>query len=521
MYDLAFDVLIVGSGLSGLVAACRLVELGVRRVAVASQGAGATPVIAALNASIQPNKWGDTPQQHMLDTLTIGTFVNDEALVKSMCDDAHRCVNLVESWGVEFARVDGDYYRRHASGSTYPRSLCQTSEIIGVQMYRVLREWLEERGVTLISRATCTDLLCDEGGVTGARLLIDGAPQVISAPIVIAAWGGAGSLLPNSTYPLDVDGRGISILARAGVELRDLEFIEFEPMVSLSPEGAKGEPCPTAMLGEGAYLLNSKGERFMLKFRPQGEAGSPKTLMNRAIWEQVSLGNGSPNGGAFVDLRHIPLEVLKGYPWFYNRLINAGHDPKKELLEVGPAPHSHSGGAVVDSGYATRVEGLYAVGEASGGVHGACRLAGNAATQALVSGILAAEAIAAKGVRKAESPYVSAELKLNPDARKAGHEWLQALLGRELGSMRTEAGLTSALADVEEKLESAEAEQDDLFTQKLEAARLILVSALARKESRGGHVRKDYPEVDEAFKGSVYVEQDDTGAVEYTFRRLS
>ncbi|HPQ02715.1 MAG TPA: FAD-binding protein, partial [Bacillota bacterium] len=85
MYDLAFDVLIVGSGLSGLVAACRLVELGVRRVAVASQGAGATPVIAALNASIQPNKWGDTPQQHMLDTLTIGTFVNDEALVKSMC----------------------------------------------------------------------------------------------------------------------------------------------------------------------------------------------------------------------------------------------------------------------------------------------------------------------------------------------------------------------------------------------------------------------------------------------------
>jgi aspartate oxidase len=519
MYDLAVDVLVVGSGLSGLVAACRLVELGVKGVAVAASAAGATPVIAALNASIQPNRWGDTPDQHRLDTLAIGCFVNDEVLVKRMCDAAHRCVKLIEGWGVGFAKVDGDYHRRHASGSTYPRSLCRTSEIVGVQICRELRKWLGENGVELISGATCTDVLRDDHGVTGARLLVNGVPRVISAPIVIAAWGGAGSLLPNSTYPWDVDGRGISMLARAGVELRDLEFVEFEPMVTLAPAGAKGEPCPTAMLGEGAYLLNSKGERFMLKLRPEGEAGSPKTLINRAIWEQLASGSGSPNGGAFVDLRHIPLETLRSYPWFYNRLVEAGHDPKTELLEVGPAPHSHSGGAVVDSGYATRVDGLYAVGEASGGVHGACRLAGNAATQALVSGILAAETIAARDTRKAEAPCVTRELTLNPDARKAGHDLLQALLGAKLGSIRTGTGLTSSLARVEEMLGSAEAEQDDLLIQEIEAARLLIVSALARKESRGNHVRGDYPAVDEAFRGSVCVEQDNSGVVQYTFRQ--
>ena len=519
MHDLAFDVLVVGSGLSGLVAACRLVELGVKGVAVAASAAGATPVIAALNASIQPNRWGDTPDQHRLDTLAIGCSVNDAALVKRMCDDAHRCVRLIEGWGVEFARVDGDYHRRHASGSTYPRSLCRTSEIVGVQIYRELRKWLEDHGVELVSNATCTDVLCDDNGVTGARLLVDGVPRVVVAPVVIAAWGGAGSLLPNSTYPWDVDGRGISMLARAGVELRDLEFVEFEPMVTLSPAGAKGEPCPTAMLGEGAYLLNSKGERFMLKLRPEGEAGSPKTLINRAIWEQLAAGNSSPNGGAFVDLRHIPLKILEGYPWFYNRLIKAGHDPKTELLEVGPAPHSHSGGAVVDSGYAARVDGLYAVGEASGGVHGACRLAGNAATQALVSGILAAEAIGARSLRKAEAPRVTRELRLDPDARKSGHGLLQDTLGASLGSVRTETRLKSGLERIEEMLEGGQADQDDLFRQEIEAARLIIVSALARKESRGSHVRGDYPATDGAYRGSVYVEQSRSGEVQCTFRQ--
>ena len=223
-------------------------------MAVAASAAGATPVIAALNASILPNRWGDTPDQHRLDTLAIGCSVNDEALVKRMCDDAHRCVRLIEGWGVEFARVDGDYHRRHASGSTYPRSLCRTSEIVGVQIYRELRKWLEDHGVELISNATCTDVLCDDNGVTGARLLVDGVPRVVSAPVVIAAWGGAGSLLPNS-YPWDVDGEASPCWLVPASNCAIDSWVRADGHAFAA--GAR-RTMPTAMLGEGAYLLNSR-----------------------------------------------------------------------------------------------------------------------------------------------------------------------------------------------------------------------------------------------------------------------
>lgn len=137
------------------------------------------------------------------------------------------------------------------------------------------------------------------------------------------------------------------------------------------------------MLGEGAYLLNAKGERFLLQKRPQGEAGAPKSLINRMIWQQVKMGVGSPKGGCWVDMRHLPVQVLQGYPWFYNRIKAAGIDPQHELLEVAPMAHSFSGGVRVDRQYRSSLAGLYAVGEAAGGVHGACRCAGNAASQAV------------------------------------------------------------------------------------------------------------------------------------------
>lgn len=518
MCDLKFDALVIGSGLSGLVSACRLVEHGMKRVVLAGYSTGATPEIAVLNASIEPNKWGDTPCQHKLDTLTIGSFVNDEVLVTEMCNNAHRCVEFLEGWGIEFAKIDGCYHRRHASGSTYPRSLCHTSEILGAQVYRELRKWLKKRGAEIIENSICLDVLYDDNGVVGAGFLINDVLRVISAPTVIAAWGGVGSLLPNSTYPRDVDGRGISMLARAGVELRDLEFVEFEPMVMLAPRKMKGEPCPTAMLGEGGYLLNSKGERFMLKARPEGEAGSPKTQISHAISQQIAAGNGSPNGGAFVDLRHIPSEILKAYPWFYNKLIRNGCDPKIELLEVGPAPHSHSGGAVVDSGYATRLDGLYAVGEAAGGIHGACRLAGNAATQALVSGVLAAETIAARAGRTVKAADSLHELNFSPDIREKGHNLLQSLLSKGFGFMKTGIGLTEGLDRIDQMLKNTETKKDHLLSQEIETAHLLFTSALARRESRGNHMRSDYPTINEAFTGSVYVEQDNTGAVSCSFR---
>ena len=281
---------------------------------------------------------------------------------------------------------------------------------------------------------------------------------------------------------------------QAGAKLVDIEFIEFEPMVMMSPPGAVGEPCPTAMLGEGGYLLNSDGERFLLEVRPQGEAGAPKSLINHEIWKQVAKGKGNPHGGIWVDLRHIDINILKAYPWFYNRLIHSGCDPKKELLEVGPMPHSFSGGIRIDSNYESDVKGLYAIGEACGGIHGACRCAGNAASQATLSGLLCAEGIMKTGEFDREISESPVKYNRDDSVREKYLAELQKIAGHSLGVYRNGADLEKTISLTNDIMNSPELSRDDLTSQTSLAINLIAKAALNRKESRGTHNRTDYPD---------------------------
>lgn len=485
------ETLILGKGLAGLVAAARLKKLGGKNIVIVGRGHGGSTEIAALNAAMPASPHEDSPERHAADMVAAGYGLSDQSLLPPMCAVLPEAVHFLEEIGVKFAQENGFYKLRQTSGCSCPRSLCDTNGLVGKQILASLMAYLKDFATFVDGQAV--HLLAENGAIAGAVVL---TPQnrllSVYSPFVLAAWGGAGDLFPNSTYTQDVDGSGLAVAYDSGLALLDLEFVEYEPMVTLFPLEAFGEPCPTAMLGEGAHLLNTDGERFLLKKRPQGEAGAAKTLINKAIGEELAAGKGTDKGGVYADLRHLSLETLRAYPWFYTRLLKAGRDVKKELLDVGPVAHSHSGGIEVNARCETAISGLYAVGEASGGYHGACRMGGNAAPQTLGTGFIAAGEIAGKTPPAVSGTAGMPEIAISPAVRQGVRSSVHAILNDGMGLVRTREGLTLAL----EKLAAlrAEAASDVLAASRVTGAELLCTAALAREETRGTHNRGDFPE---------------------------
>lgn len=500
------EVIIVGAGLAALATAVRLYELGKKDIAIYAASFGGTPYIAAINFVLENNPHGDTPTQYAQDMLKAGYDINNKELVEEMCSSTVRGYELLKRWNVEFAKNDdGSLKLRHASGSTYPRSLCKTTELIGYEIVKKLMAGLEDKNVQIHLGSECVKVIVEENKVCGITVKEStGEIYNVYSPVVVAAWGGVGNLFGASTYPQDIKGNTIAIAKEAGAKLIDMEFLEYEPMVVISPEGAVGEPCPTAMLGEGAHLLNSDMERFILNSRPQGEAGSPKTFLNNEIWKQVKSGKGSKNGGVYADLRHIPIETLKAYPWFYDRLVDAGVDPAKELIEVGPMAHSYSGGIKIDKNYESNVKGLYAVGEAAGSIHGACRLAGNAAAQGALSGLLCAEAIAKENPRTIDKEYPT-EYYQDKEVYGRYVPVIRETATRALGIYRNGVELAEAYQYLKGIIDSVEIKKDTEAYQIALSVLVMVQAALERKESRGTHLRSDYPQLNDDYRGSITI----------------
>jgi len=522
MKDNCFDIIILGNGISALTTAAKIID-GKKdvRIAIINKGNGASYFVDALNAVTPENPYGDTVQSHAKDMFEIGCYLNDKQLVLKMCQEAYRCVKILEKWGINFKKEGDQYVLHRTSGSSFPRTLFQISMPVGKSIILNLQKKLIDKSVKFINKTSCIKLLIDENKIIGitTKNSFKNYYQNFYAPIVVIAWGGIGNLYPYSTYPNDIDGSSIAIAFDAGLELLDLEFVEFEPLVVLWPFELKGQPCPTALLGDNAHLRNKDLERFILKWRNKGESGAPKTLINRAGVEEIAIGKGTIHGGFYYDLRDVPQSVLENYRWFYQKLKKANINYQKDLLEVGLAAHSHSGGIKVNESFQTKVNGLYAVGEAVGGIHGACRLGGNSSTQALVSGIIAAEKILKDGILK---NFNNLKIKAIPKTYKIDEKIyqnikfkVQGIINKSLGFYRNKKDLEICIKKLKHLLKSDYLLKDTYTKHLVLSALLIANSALLREESRGNHNRLDFPNFSKDWQCSIVISSSYDGDIKW------
>lgn len=524
MRVLEADVLVVGGGVAGLVAAwqARLAGADTRLLALGTGGSG---WLQGVNVALGHADSRDSPDVHAEDLLREGCGVNDPALVRQTVEAARDAFFALQELGVGFAETGGRYLQRHASGSTYPRCCYVPGMMWGPKTAKVLRRALTDLGVVQ-DRLRLVRVVADNGRVEGA-VAVDprsGEACLVRAPAVVLASGGVGGLYPRSTYPSDVTGSSYAIAHHAGARLADMEFIQFEPLVGFNPPRIRGYVFPTTLFGDGAVLRDRNGKRFLLDGRPQGEAGIGKEELVSRMAAMRRLGRTLDAGGVLLDATDVPAATLQAYPWLSRFAAKQGIDLEREAVEVWPAAHTCLGGILVDRQRQSAVEGLFAAGEAAAGIHGAGRLAGGSGTDVIAGGYLAGRSAAACAGRTSGAA--------GPDrlARHAGRmldfEASHALRAtRDLQAIQARAAeILGEAAGIERSGEALERGRDEIVrlyeairpcgplpaaSPRLAVADRVLVTgmildaACRRRESRGTHLREDFPAADPAMGRSL------------------
>ena len=510
------EVLVLGAGAAGYQAAVAARLLG-PRVVLAYAGHGASPHLLGCNALVGGAPVGDSAEQYAADMLEAGGGLNDRRLVQALVVQAAKTFEELSAIGVPFPRdAAGAPLRRHLSGNSHPRSL-YVPDGTGRAILQRLAAESHRLGVEHWPGWRALLLLREGDRVIGAVLAnpSSGEARAVLARVVVLATGGIGRVYLDSTYPTDVAADSCALAFRAGARLLDLEFVQFEPTIVVHPEGCRGMEIPTAMLGDGAHLLNAQDERFMFRYNPaHGERFIEKARLALCIQAEIDAGRGLPDDTVWVDTTVLPRETLEGYVSHCRRLRSAGLDPATERPHIRPAAHSHMGGIRIDAEGWTGVPGLYASGEAAGGVHGASRIAGNGGATAVAFGHLvgAAAGRAAASQPAAADPRSALDRAaglcgalatgLGPDECRQVQEALQRTMSRYAGLRRSGDGLRAAAAQLRElegRLGAGALGDLAAFLPGLSArnmllgARLITEAALLRTESRGAHQRTDCP----------------------------
>jgi L-aspartate oxidase len=486
-------VAIVGAGLAGLFTALKLAPLPVTVVSGAHLGEGASSLWAqgGIAAALAE---GDTPEAHAADTIRAGAGIVDEKIALLMAREARERIEDLLRYGVPFDKdLEGHLALGREAAHRARRILHVKGDTAGRAIMAALFEAVRRTpSITVLEGHAACGLVLRDGRVAGVEL--DGtrglAPRfILPASAVVLATGGSGQLYAVTTNPREARGEGIGMAARAGAVIADAEFVQFHP--TALDIGRDPAPLATeALRGEGAILINGRGERFMRALHADAELG-PRDVVARGVYREVMAGR-----GAFLDCRKLGPGLKDAFPTVYAACMSAGLDPTLEPVPVAPAAHYHMGGVLTDASGRTSLDGLWACGEvASTGAHGANRLASNSLLEAVVFGARIARDIA-ESIAVAEVAALQeifpAPSEAEQDARAV--QRLRRTMTEQAGVIRDGRSLAGALSTIVALEKSAS--RDRRLANMLTTAKLIAAGALARKESRGAHFRSDYPQSD-------------------------
>ena len=534
------DILILGSGGAGLFAALHAHQSAPElSITVAVKGllgkCGCTRMVqGGYNVALAA---GDSVERHFMDTIEGSKWLSDQDLAWTLVTKAIERVHELENeLGCFFDRnPDGTVHQKAFAGQTFDRTV-HKGDLTGIEIINRLSEQVWSRGIARLEEHRAIELVKSADGTALAGVLMidmrDGGFVFVQARAVLLATGGGPTMYKYHTPSGDKTCDGLAMALRAGLPLRDMEMVQFHPTGLLAGTGTRmtGTVLEEGLRGAGGYLLNGDKQRFMDRYDPRLERAT-RDIVSRSIFAEMRAGRTSPNGGVYLQMSHLGVDkVRKQFKGMVERCDDCGFDLAGGLVEVVPTAHYMMGGVQFSADCSTALQGLFAAGEDTGGVHGANRLGGNGVANSTVFGGIAGDRMAAwvraEGAwHEADEAAIAASVAWHeapfanvPGSIEPVREALFDCMWDDVGILRTAEGLQRALKTLDEldrqlaRTGVADGERafnlnwhDWLNLKSLIAvSRVIATSALAREDSRGAHFREDHPQTGD-LPGSSYI----------------